>query len=220
MFDQDNELHTSFIGKWLECESNFNLDTCSNTISHFASSMHICQRLRCTGSRPNGTKKNYNKIDNKIIKNLNSFGYIAVGQGRMASLLLFFSCSSSWPPLAVGQGQMVKVGQAWPRMVKEGQGQVVAVGQGRMAAFLLLSSPAPPALASSTSAWVKVRWSRVTKGDQGRPRMVKDSGSSRGGSVLLLASFFLLLHSVHYSTAPPPWPRSPTLLSPGATLLW
>ena len=127
MFDQDNELHTSFIGKWLECESNFNLDTCSNTISHFASSMHICQRLRCTGSRPNGTKKNYNKIDNKIIKNLNSFGYIAVGQGRMASLLLFFSCSSSWPPLEVGQGQLVKVGQAWPRRVKDGQG-----GQGQV----------------------------------------------------------------------------------------
>ena len=100
-----------------------------------------------------------------------SGGCTAVGQGRMAA-----SSISCWPPLAVGQGQMVKNGQGqmvkcdkgWSSMTKDGQGGR-AVGQVEMAAF---------------SSW----------------------------------PLFLLLYSVHYSS--PSMASIPTLLSPGATLLW
>ena len=81
------------------------------------------------------------------------------------------SCTAvHWPPLPVGQGQMVKGDQGWPRVAKDGQGWSRIVGQVEVAAF---------------SSWP-------------------------------LSSCCSTL----YITVPSPWPRSPTLLSPSATLLW
>ena len=163
----------------LEHESQFNLDTCSNMISHFATSMHILPEVRMqmegSWSRSDGSLQSSPTAPPELLLASSSSGskmfqdgqgWRAVGQGHGSLLLLFslgllqLASSSSGPRLA-------RDGQGWPRMVlfKDGQ-ERRDVGQGQMAAscllLLLLRSSCWPLLAVG----------------QGCSRMVKDGGES------------------------------------------